>query len=460
MRYNKVICLLLFTTLLLCLSTVTAYDITESNSQENVNSYVTVESSQELANTINDDTVSSENLNIKLDCNSKTYDLDEIESIDINSNRSYNTLTLDGNNNIIKSSASYIATGQSKTLILENIIFTGSPSINNWGTTKIINCTFKDITARETILTNFNQKVNIEFIDGLDYIDSIDTEGILEIYNSTIDNLTLTSTNNLDSTFISNSGTNFIVSNNIFTNCNSNNQQSSLIINNFANMTVSDNIFKQNNLATFIDNNYDEDSYDVDDSEYDDEYQFFAYVLNNTFDSNKYSNALIQSNNYSLIIQNNKFSGNLKLQDDATAVKIYPQSQQETLNQLVKNNNIFSDNIKNPIIGKTINVKTFSPTKQVLKKSANNIYRNYPHTFKKDDVITLAMLNELFNRDFTDMHLLIYIDDVLIFNSTVSSDLSMILFKLEDILTGHHILKIVTLNQEDNNTYQREIYIN
>jgi len=455
MRYNRVICLLLFITLLLCLSTVTASDITDNNAQETVNSHVTVESSQELADTINDDSVSSDNLNIRLDGNGKTYDLDEIDGINIDSNQSFNRLTIDGNNNIIKSSDSYISTRCSKTLIPENIIFTGSPSINNWGITKVINCTFRNITTDETIFTNINQEVYIDYVDGVDNINTIDTEGILEIYNSTFDNLTLTSADDYENIFISNLGTNIIVSGNIFTNCNSIYQNSSLIKNHFANMTLSNNVFKQNNLATLIDNNY-----NVDDGEDDEAYPFMSYILNNTFDSNKYSNALIQSNNYSVIIQNNKFSGNVKLQNDATAVKIYPQSQQETLNQLLKNNNIFSDNTKYTTFGKASHVKTFSTTKQSVKKSDNNSYRNYMHTFKKDEVITLAKLNELFNRDFTNMHLLIYIDNVLVFNSTVSDDLSMILFKLEDILTGHHILKVIISDQEDNNTYQREIYIN
>lgn len=74
---------------------------------------------------------------------------------------------------------------------------------------------------------------------------------------------------------------------------------------------------------------------------------------------------------------------------------------------------------------------------------------------KHDTKVTLSWLNNIFKHDFKNRTLLIYIDDVLVFNGTVSDDPSEVLFEVLEKYQGEHFLKVV----EDNNTYQEEVTI-
>ena len=61
----------------------------------------------------------------------------------------------------------------------------------------------------------------------------------------------------------------------------------------------------------------------------------------------------------------------------------------------------------------------------------------------------------MFNYEFNNKHILIYIDDILVYNGTVSDDSSEVLFPVLEEYRGEHLLKIV----EANKTYQKTVTI-
>ena len=135
-----------------------------------------------------------------------------------------------------------------------------------------------------------------------------------------------------------------------------------------------------------------------------------------------------------------------------------------------------------PITNNTTNYnKIHNDEKQNIKKSTNintksNINTNYntiksyktnKNTFntfenkklsdkcnaKPDTYVTLAWLNDIFKDDFKNKTLLIYIDNILIYNATTSDDNSKILFKVLEQYEGKHLLKVV----EGNESYEKEV---
>ncbi|WP_323735825.1 hypothetical protein PXD04_08005 [Methanosphaera sp. ISO3-F5] len=74
--------------------------------------------------------------------------------------------------------------------------------------------------------------------------------------------------------------------------------------------------------------------------------------------------------------------------------------------------------------------------------------------------LTLNALNKIFNLNFTNGHLLVYIDGVLVFNGTTSEDSAMLILELLDKYLGVHEIKVVfTDNENQTNTYTENIII-
>ena len=77
-----------------------------------------------------------------------------------------------------------------------------------------------------------------------------------------------------------------------------------------------------------------------------------------------------------------------------------------------------------------------------------------------DNKLTLDVLNQIFNKDFRNGHLLVYIDGKLVFNATTTDNLLQIIFDLLNLLSGNHEIKVVfTDNGGNTNTYTENITI-
>ena len=77
-----------------------------------------------------------------------------------------------------------------------------------------------------------------------------------------------------------------------------------------------------------------------------------------------------------------------------------------------------------------------------------------------DNMITLGVLNQIFNKDFRNGHLLVYIDGILVFNATTTDDLTQIIIDLLSLLSGNHEIKVVfTDNDGNTNTYTENITV-
>lgn len=72
--------------------------------------------------------------------------------------------------------------------------------------------------------------------------------------------------------------------------------------------------------------------------------------------------------------------------------------------------------------------------------------------------ITLDILNKIFNFDFTNCFILVYIDGKLVFNGTTTDDLSQLIFDLFKMLSGQHELKVESTGKDGkSNTYEENI---
>ena len=102
----------------------------------------------------------------------------------------------------------------------------------------------------------------------------------------------------------------------------------------------------------------------------------------------------------------------------------------------------------NSVKDKRINVKY----NIIILKNNKLVNQNI---LKVNTEVKLSWLNNLFNEDFANKHLLIYINGILVFNGTVSNNSSKVLFKVLEDYKGEQVLKVVA----DDKTYQREIIV-
>ena len=70
--------------------------------------------------------------------------------------------------------------------------------------------------------------------------------------------------------------------------------------------------------------------------------------------------------------------------------------------------------------------------------------------------LNLSRLNDIFNQNFTDGHLLVYIDGKLVFNGTTTDDLSLIIYNLINLISGNHEIKVVFTDDNGNTSNYTE----
>jgi len=98
-----------------------------------------------------------------------------------------------------------------------------------------------------------------------------------------------------------------------------------------------------------------------------------------------------------------------------------------------------------------ISKETVKPLKSILTKNIELTKSNY---------LTLERLNNIFNQNFTNGHLLVYIDGKLVFNGTTTDDLSQLIYDLLKLFSGNHELKVeFTDNKGNYDTYAKNISV-
>ena len=144
---------------------------------------------------------------------------------------------------------------------------------------------------------------------------------------------------------------------------------------------------------------------------------------------------------------------------DGTAVTIMNTTNMTVLEKTVidnkeKINNNTVDTVKK--IVKDNHIKPHSLNK-VYGASYNNMNYDLPNKaiLKQGTEVTLSWINNLFNIEFNNNQILIYIDDILVYNGTVSDNSYEVLFSVLEEYRGEHLLKIV----EADNTYQKAVTI-
>ena len=70
--------------------------------------------------------------------------------------------------------------------------------------------------------------------------------------------------------------------------------------------------------------------------------------------------------------------------------------------------------------------------------------------------LTLGVLNQIFNKDFRNGHLLVYIDGILVFNATTTDDLTQVIIDLLSLLLGKHEIKVVFTDGNGNTNNHTE----
>ena len=106
---------------------------------------------------------------------------------------------------------------------------------------------------------------------------------------------------------------------------------------------------------------------------------------------------------------------------------------------------------------------------QTHKTTHNNIKQTKTHTIRlannntivyTGNALTLETLNRIFDINFTNGHILVYIDGILVFNDTTTDDISQVILEILDKYLGKHEIKVVfTDNQNQTNTYKENIII-
>lgn len=80
--------------------------------------------------------------------------------------------------------------------------------------------------------------------------------------------------------------------------------------------------------------------------------------------------------------------------------------------------------------------------------------------FLSNTHFTLGAINKLFDHSIINGHLIVYIDGQIVFNDTITDDLSTTLFKIIEQYLGRHNIKIeFTDSSHHTNTYQEDIII-
>ncbi|MBR0473140.1 MAG: hypothetical protein IJI98_10650 [Methanosphaera sp.] len=123
---------------------------------------------------------------------------------------------------------------------------------------------------------------------------------------------------------------------------------------------------------------------------------------------------------------------------------------EKTTSPLTQDNKNKNIQIKNKQDTNIIKHKTqhYQTQKITRNKSLNKYYR-------QGTIITINTINKIFAHDFTNQTIQIYLDGKLVFNGTLTDNLSEVLFNITGEYEGYTTLKIVT----NNKTYSKKINI-
>ena len=116
-------------------------------------------------------------------------------------------------------------------------------------------------------------------------------------------------------------------------------------------------------------------------------------------------------------------------------------------------------------VPKVVTSTSYAPVSQsptVEKQSSHVIQRLRDNkTISEGSALTLGTLNKVFDSDFTNGHLLVYVDGKLVFNEITAGDLSTPIFQITDDYIGQHQIKVeFTADGNSNtNTYTEDVLI-
>lgn len=123
-----------------------------------------------------------------------------------------------------------------------------------------------------------------------------------------------------------------------------------------------------------------------------------------------------------------------------------------------KNNTSPATNPHNHVTKK--HVDKYVPTVKSVAKTFTVKRASDGKIITQGRVFTLGDLNKLFNMDFTNGHLKVYIDGELVFEGDVKDDLSRVIFEIIQKFLGKHDIKVeFTGSDGKTNTYTETLII-
>lgn len=192
-----------------------------------------------------------------------------------------------------------------------------------------------------------------------------------------------------------------------------------------------------------------------------------AFINNSVFDRNYAADkgAALYSNGKFFRYSNNIFTNNQAKTGQSVCVEGPYYSLFSGWDNNTYENNSYLDyggnadyTIKPHIIRGMIMIVSINPIKSPNKKTITT--SNNKEIPLNNNQLTLGVLNQIFNQNFTNGHLLVYIDGKLVFNATTTDDLSQLIYNLINLLTGKHEIKVEFKDSEGNtNTYTESITV-
>lgn len=188
----------------------------------------------------------------------------------------------------------------------------------------------------------------------------------------------------------------------------------------------------------------------------------YVTVTNSTFKNNYASEkgAGIYVVAKGLRITNNLFDSNHAAYGEDPCVEGY------TFYISFSDNNTYINNSITGIGGKDDEVNpSFNPKHDTIKQSATANHKSHAKQVSHDKItvksnnkqiplsnnqLTLDVLNQIFNQNFTNGYLLVYIDGKVVFNATTTDDITQVIYDLLKLLSGNHEIKIVFTDKDGN----------
>ena len=131
--------------------------------------------------------------------------------------------------------------------------------------------------------------------------------------------------------------------------------------------------------------------------------------------------------------------------DENYEIEIFNPDTEETYTDYL----YFEENNTNPTDDK---IEHYTRQKIKPQKHATKSRITYNHVISiKNNYLTLERLNNIFNQNFTNGHLLVYIDGKLVFNGTTTDELTQIIYDLLKLLSGNHTIKVEFTDENGNN---------